>query len=235
MALIANRPRRLAPVLAWTLALLCSSACGDDSSGGDASASEDGGVSGSGGRAGSHGAAGKGGTGERDGGSGTGTDKDGGAGSGSAGTSANGGTGDFDSYWKRRSVHLTIVDAANPLDFKDETVELPDAIENPIDGRKVDLYIQIVGDERHTYAFFEGDEVYYRTTTPVLRSEDTVFDEANDGGTRIYQLMDGVLTDTSFTGMDTISVSAESTYEKAAEFPPKGWPDEMVQTVEVMP
>ena len=226
------------------LGLLCASACGDDdaqdnpsSTGKDAGANQGepsgGKTGGKGGRGGSA-ASGAG----RDGGSGRGGSSSGGTSSAGKGGSSGGNTtsdpGEFDDYWKRRSVHVTVIDATNPTGFTDEMIELPDRIKNPVDGRELDLYIQIKDDKRYTYALFEGDQVYYRMVTDLVKADDTYFDSSG-GETQIYELADGVLKDTRIAAFETTSVSSESLYEKAAQFPPSDWPDAMLDTVEVTP
>lgn len=218
------------------LAVLLACACGDDddAQGGPSSGKDSGAAGQDEPSAGKGGKGGRGGSSAPTAGKGGSAGKGGGGGSAGKGGNVASGPGEFGDYWKRRTVEMTIIDATNPTGFKQETIELPDRIANPVDGRELDVYIQIKDDKRYTYALFEGDQVYYRMTTPLLETDDAYFDSSG-GETQIYELEDGVLKDTRITAVDTYSLTSASTYERVAEFPPSDWPAEMLDTVEIAP
>ena len=151
---------------------------------------------------------------------------------GSTGTGAGGSgssdPGAFDSIWKRQSARVNVIDPAAPSTPSNVLVNLPATITEPVDGRELDMYQQILNDKLLTFAYRTGDSAYYRIEQPATKINDSYI-AGSSGTTYMFTIMDGRLVDQTSSSLGSGVYISEATYVKyAGAFPPSTWPAQVI-------
>lgn len=137
--------------------------------------------------------------------------------------------GDFSSVWQAESAEMMFFDPQNPAGLETHTLDIPAKVEGPGDGREVELYLRFEGEQLITYAYSDGDPVYYRFSRPAIAADD-FYSVSSDEALHSYTIEDGKLLDTAQQSFGAVwGAFTTTTYRKVdGEFPPNDWPDQVV-------
>lgn len=163
-----------------------------------------------------------------------------GAGNGATGTGASdaGGQGsgpqnpgDFSSVWRPASAEHNVLDTTMPTAGKTFSVDVPERVQInfPDIDQEVEFFQQFVDDQLIIFAYPVDGEVYYRLTRSAMQADDAYI-VSSGSAQNLFQIEDGVLTQTSTVAQGTQLVFTTTTFRKyEGDFPPADWPTEVVE------
>jgi hypothetical protein len=144
-----------------------------------------------------------------------------------AGGSNNSNPGTFDSIWKRESALLQTIDSTSPFPTT-QPITLPSTITEPVDGREVDFYQQILNDTLISYVWRTEDTSYYRIEQALTKANDS-YVLSTDGASHLFLIKNGRLTDqTSMPFGQAVFISTATYAKYDGPFPPATWPAEVI-------
>lgn len=131
--------------------------------------------------------------------------------------------------WRATSAEVIQIDNENPTAVSPTNVTLPVQIDESLLGRKVEILRQFDGNTLITYAFYEGDDSYYRIRAEASLHGSTYVVQLPTGDFQ-YTLDDGDLLEVSQLEIDDRYVVISTTKLRPVSFPPSGWPAKVIDT-----